>query len=260
MKNETPADLWIWGFHAVSAALECHPEIVLEVQLEADSLASAEAKALLELLKQTGLKPKSVPRLPKFLADKRTQAVAAKLKSFHESHLAAYWAELEKLCLSGTPRQWILLDSLQDPRNFGALMRSAAAFGVAAVFIKDRHQCPPTGVVAQASAGNLFRVPLVECASFNKVIDLFHEHGAVILGLEAGAAPMREALKPLGQGTRHLVWVLGGEAKGIRPGLRERCTGLGQIPMVAGVESLNASTAAGIALFCGAEKLNTDAL
>ncbi len=244
--GDSNAANWIWGLHSVEACLECFPESILEIQVE----GNADFSSLQNALRQSGLEVSKVAHLPKLLSEKRTQGVAARLKGFPGRELKEYLEELTPLLetpLEGDkPSQWAVLDGIQDPRNFGAILRSAAAFGVQAIFIRDRNQAPLNGVVAQASAGNMFRIPVVTCVNFSSLVELFRDNAHVILGLEAGARDMESALK---EHRQHRLWILGGEGSGIREGLREKCNALVSIPMAEGVESLNASAAATLAFY-----------
>ncbi len=255
MQNEN----WIWGFHSLEACLENSPEVIFEILIEQKSGESvdAEMKRLMGAADLLGVKTRVVPRLPRLLDEKRTQGVAALLKEFPEKTLSEVEEKLMEVPDSSiAARQWLLLDGIQDPRNFGALLRSAAAFDVSGVFIRDRHQCPPNGVVAQASAGALFRIPIVVCSTFNPVFKVVENAGIRILGLAADGLPLNQVLPNKREG-QSVMWILGGEGGGIRPGLREKCHAQASIPMRDDVESLNASVAASIAFFVASQKLGS---
>jgi 23S rRNA (guanosine2251-2'-O)-methyltransferase len=239
---------WAWGLHSFEAALECHPEIFLEIQVEEE--AAADVRARVEsLAKAQGLRLKTVRRLPGFLAEKRTQGVAFKIQNFPQERYADF--EEEFLAALREPaahsRQWAVLDSLQDPRNYGAILRSAAAFGIEAVITGTRDQCPLTGVVAQASAGNAFRLRNVEAPNLSRVLERVQTEAGNIWALEAGGRGLPQLL---GSGEpRPIVWIVGSEGEGIRSGLLKYVTEKVSIPMEPGVESLNASVAASLAFY-----------
>lgn len=257
---------WIWGIHSVEAALDTCPELILDLQLDSHSVDDVSRKeqadeegddpqALAKILtkaQQHSIKVKTVPQLPKSLADKRCQGVVAKIKQFPLVWLKDYLPELEEALDGGVQAQYAILDSIQDPRNYGAILRSAAAFGVQAVFVRDRNQSPLTGVVAQASAGNAFRVTIVSCSSLNPVVEAFSKRDLPIFGLETKSEDISQSAERATDVP--LLWILGGEAKGIRHALREKCSKLVSIPMAEGVESLNASAAATLAFFVGMRK------
>jgi len=145
--------------------------------------------------------------------------------------------------------QWAILDSLQDPRNYGAVLRSAAAFGVKAVIVGRKDQSPLTGVVAQASAGQSFRVKSVSANNLGQIVKIARDAGAHVLALDGSGKSLRDwfAAKPQGA----IVWVLGSEGEGVRSKLLENATQVLRLPMAAGVESLNASVAASLAFYEG---------
>lgn len=256
----TPNDSnWIWGFHSVEACLETYPELVLELQIEASpsqktGKVDPEIRRLASSADLAGVKLTEVPRLPKILSERRTQGVAAKLKEFPVKFFSEIEAEFSEVPEEGkSPRQWVLLDGVQDPRNFGAILRSAAAFGVSGVFIRERNQCPPNGTVAQASAGALFRIPIVVCSSFGAIFRRAEECGVRVVGLSADGQSLGQVI-PNRRDNQSLLWILGGEGDGLSPGLREKCYGIGSIPMRSDMESLNASVAASIAFYATAQK------
>jgi len=277
-KNSPSTDHWIWGLHSVLGALENCPEMLLEIQVE-NSVNDAPVHAkgatqknrdlpdteegnnphvlgqILALCNENSLKVKSVVQLPKALNEKRTQGVVAKLKKFPDRWWNDYADDLVNfLDDPEAKKHFVILDEIQDPRNFGAILRSAAAFGVEAVFIRDRKQAPLNGVVAQASAGNIFRVSIIQCGNFNGVLEAFSKRDLPIWGLEASSEKLSDTVKE--EKANALLWILGGEATGIRPVLREKCTKLLSIPMSEGVESLNASVAASIAFYESSKHFN----
>lgn len=235
---------WIWGQHSVEAALECHPELVTEVFV--DKSYAGEMPAA---WKDLGIAIHKVPKLPAELAVHRTQGIAALLKNFP----FVFWQDFrEGDWLNGqigSKGQAAILDGVEDPRNFGAILRSAAAFGIKAIFVAARGQAPLTGVVAQASAGQLFRVPVVICNNLKQVIEA-SEGEADFLALAAGGEVIKKALSSLPRG-RPLFWVLGSEGEGVRPTLAAQCTKTVCLPMEESVESLNVSVAAALAFYEG---------
>ncbi|MBS1983343.1 MAG: RNA methyltransferase [Bdellovibrionales bacterium] len=235
---------WIWGLHSVEGALKHCPELVAEIVCD-DTLADAHERQLAPLLKQSGLKIQRQKKLPASLSEKRTQGLAAMLKHFP----ITLFKDFEDEFVAGLrePGQWAVLDSLQDPRNYGAVLRSAAAFGVRAVITGQRDQSPLTGVVAQASAGTVFHVRIVQAQNLSRVLERAKLEGAHIFALDADGKALPEKIKATQGHAR--VWVLGSEGEGVRPGLKAQVTETIRIPMEAGVESLNASVAASLAFF-----------
>ena len=139
----------------------------------------------------------------------------------------------------------VLLDELTDPHNVGAIIRSAAAFGAAAVLLPVHNQAPITGTVVKTSAGMAFRVPLVSIGNVNQAVDAlakmgFRTYGLVMNGSQNIADEKFDA---------PALFIVGNEGDGIRQKTMERCDVGLRIPMNARAESLNASVSAAVVLY-----------
>ena len=143
------------------------------------------------------------------------------------------------------PGPILVLDQVTDPRNIGATLRSAAAFGAAGVVLQDRNAPEETGVMAKAASGALETVPLLRAVNLARTLAALKAAGLWVVGLEANAQPLRgEALRE-----RRAVLVLGAEGDGMRRLVRETCDELCGLAMPGGMESLNVSAAATLALY-----------
>jgi 23S rRNA (guanosine2251-2'-O)-methyltransferase len=132
-----------------------------------------------------------------------------------------------------------------DPRNLGAILRSAAAFGVDLVVLPERHAAPLDGACARAAAGGLDIVPVAEVVNLARTLVELKERGFTVVGLD-GEAEQRLQTDPPAE---PWVLVLGSEGEGMRRLVRERCDRLASLPIDPRIESLNVSVAAGIALW-----------
>lgn len=138
----------------------------------------------------------------------------------------------------------VLLDEVHDPQNVGAVIRSAAAFGVSGILMPEHNQAQVTGSVVKVSAGMAFKIPLVRIGNVNNTVRVLKDVGFWIYGLDMKGKPLKEETfeKPS-------VFILGNEAKGIREKTLELCDIPLSIPMHAQAESLNAATAASIVMY-----------
>ncbi|MBF0179697.1 MAG: 23S rRNA (guanosine(2251)-2'-O)-methyltransferase RlmB [Magnetococcales bacterium] len=139
----------------------------------------------------------------------------------------------------------LVLDGIEDPRNLGAILRCAEAFGVEAVILPRDRSAPLSSVAVKASAGAAGRVDAVRVVNLARALTELRDRGVRVVGL-AGDAPRH---LDAGSLAGPLALVLGGEGKGLRRLTKERCDELLAIPMRGGVGSLNVAVAVGIALY-----------
>ena len=139
----------------------------------------------------------------------------------------------------------VVLDSIEDPHNVGAILRTADAAGCHGVVRQSRHAARLDGAAAKASAGAVSHVKVAEVVNIARALEALKDAGVWTVGL-AGDAPTRYDEIDL---TLPTALVVGAEGAGLRRLVRERCDRLAAIPMQGHVQSLNVSVAAGVALF-----------
>lgn len=155
------------------------------------------------------------------------------------------YTELDSL-LDTPDALWVVLDQVTDPRNLGAIARSAAAFGATALLVPQRRAAPVTAAAWRTSAGALARLPVCQIGNVSQTLHLLQEHGCFCVGLDAGSPDGLDELRRLADGPVALV--VGAEGRGLGSLVAKTCDLVVSIPMTAATESLNASVAAGIAL------------
>jgi 23S rRNA (guanosine2251-2'-O)-methyltransferase len=140
----------------------------------------------------------------------------------------------------------VALDGVTDPRNLGAVVRSAAAFGAHGVLVPERRAAGMTAGAWKASAGAASRIPVARATNLTRALEAYQKAGLFVVGL---AADGDVAVDGLEMATDPLVVVVGSEGKGLSRLVAETCDLTVRIPMAAGTESLNAGVAAGIVLY-----------
>ncbi len=143
------------------------------------------------------------------------------------------------------PALVVVLDGVEDPRNLGAILRTAEAAGADGVVLPERHSAGLSETVARASAGALEHVPVARVGNLVQALEALKARGIWIVGFDAAGTERWDAVDL----ARPVALVLGGEGRGIRRLVREHCDHLVSIPHFGHVGSLNVSVAAGIALY-----------
>jgi 23S rRNA (guanosine2251-2'-O)-methyltransferase len=230
------AGLWLYGLHAVRAALANPARKVNRAVLTARA-AEEIGPRLLGRVRHETVEAEAVSRL--LPAGSVHQGAALSCEPLPRLEIA------DALKPSGKRRIVLVLDQISDPHNAGAILRSAAAFGVSAVIVQDRHAPPESGVLAKAASGALDIVPYVQVVNIARALNELAELGFWRVSLAGDAnEPLKDAL-----GSGDVAIVLGSEGSGVRRLVREHCDASAFIPIAQQMESLNVSNAAAVALY-----------
>ena len=236
----TQGHVRLWGRHAVEAALRNPERQHRKLWATREGIASLDG----EIPADFPLEYAEAPDLARLVArDAPHQGLVLECEPLDELHLADV--------LEGhAARPLVVLDQVTDPHNVGAILRSAAAFGAAALVTQDRHAPPESGVVAKSASGALEIVPWVRVVNLARALEEIAEAGYWRLGLAGEAdAVLSEAL-PSGP----IALVLGAEGEGMRHNIATHCDALARLPIDEAMESLNVSNAAAIALYAVATR------
>lgn len=240
-------DEWLYGVHAVLHALANPARDCRRLLVTAEAAGRLDTRLgprLEAALRGRPIAPETVGRrdlervLPPGAAHQGVALLAAPLPARSLDEIRAALAGAANACL-------VALDQVTDPRNVGAVLRAAHAFGAGAVIVTERHAPRATGALAKAAAGALERVPLVRVTNLARALDALKGDGFWCLGLD----PAAETPLSAARGLASTVVVLGAEGAGLRRLTRERCDRLVRIPMAAGAESLNVAVSAAVALY-----------
>ncbi len=238
-KRPKPAEGLAFGFHAVRTALELNPRKVEKLIL-ARAQRDDRTRRLVALARKGKVPYQQVPRdaIDRLAGGINHQGVAARIS-------AAELLEAGEL-IESLPEQALLiaLDEVSDPRNVGAILRTAAAVGVHGLFLPGHRSAGLTPAVGRTAQGGLDLVPVARAGNLSQMLRTLREEGfpAVALDVRSGV-PFWEV--DLSGG---VVLVAGSEDKGVRPGVLKECPLRVQIPIRAEIASLNVSVAMGIVL------------
>lgn len=202
-------------------------------------------RTALKLAADRGVPLLEAPRseLDRITAGAVHQGLALEIPPFTYAHPADL---LERAAERGELALVVALDGVTDPRNLGAIIRSAAAFGAHGVLIPQRRSAGLTAGAWKASAGAAARLPVARAANLTQALQSYRNSGVFVAGL---AADGEIDLADLEVADMPLAVVVGSEAKGLSRLVAATCDLRVRIPMAVGTESLNASVAAGIALY-----------
>ncbi len=237
----------LYGMTPVIEALRARQRAIEHITV-AEGAQHYRLRELLELARTAGVPVRRVPRadLTRQLgASANHQGVVATVAAAHYANASELLDALASRVGTPDPPLAVVLDGVEDPRNLGAIIRTAECAGVHAVFIPERRAAGLTETVAKTAAGALEHVRVARAANIARLLEELKERGIWTVGTSADAA------------TPYTSWdwaqpcalLLGGEGRGLHRLVRERCDTLVRIPMRGRITSLNVSVAAGVVLY-----------
>ena len=235
---------YLYGINPIREALQGTGREPLEL-LVVSGEHSDRLDDLISRAKENGLKVNSCERreLERLAGHSRHQGVLLSLTPFKYvtfNDLLQDWQQSSETAF------FLLLDGITDPHNFGAILRSAEVAGCRAVIVAKDRSCPVSAVVEKTAAGALSHLAVCQVTNLSRTLEQLKGAGVWCYGL-AGDEGAQNLFTTNLQGS--LALVIGSEGKGLRPNIRNHCDALLSIPMAGRINSLNASVAAGIALF-----------
>ncbi|GIW36194.1 MAG: 23S rRNA (guanosine(2251)-2'-O)-methyltransferase RlmB [Meiothermus sp.] len=199
---------------------------------------------LLKELDKLGASYKLVPRieLDQMVRTTQHQGLVAEIE---EATYADPEAPFRLAQQRGEQVLLVVLDGVTDPRNYGALIRSAFALGAHGVITEERRSAPLSALVLKASAGTARKIPLVQVKNIARHLEQIKQQGVWVYGTSGKASKTIAELDY----RRPLAIVIGSEGEGMRRLVTEHCDELAKIPLAQGAESLNAAVALGVVLY-----------
>lgn len=242
------SDDLLWGIHPVFEALEQEADRISEIILVKDR-KGGKREEIIEKAKAAGIKINFVAALRLLGEDAsqaRHQGVVARMSQTALMPFGDLLDKFEKLVKQGKNPRIIVLDTLQDPHNVGAIIRSAHASGVDGVLLTRERSAPIGGTAAKSAAGAMSHIDICQVTNLAQALQDLKKVGAWVFGAikdaEAQSLYASDLVLPA-------CVVVGSEGSGIRPLIRKQCDVLLSIPMEGELDSLNSSVAAGVIMF-----------
>ena len=233
----------IFGFHGIESVIKSNPEIVIKVFLQ----KGRQDKRIIDLTDSLCLQKIPLSTIDKSKLDKISkgevhQGVITEIiipPILNEQSFFQSIAEFDQKPMI------LILDSIQDPRNLGACLRSANAAGVSHVVINKDGSAPINSLVHRTSVGAINSLQIFHVTNLSRTIKQIQERNIWVVGLDGNTQSSIYNVNLTGS----IAIVLGSEGKGIRPLIKKTCDQLVSIPMSGNIESLNVSVATAISLF-----------
>lgn len=248
-KRRTSGDAeWVAGRNSVIEVLQAHIPVTA-IYVAEGAERDGRLREAFKLAAEQGVNLLEVTRgeLDRMTAGAVHQGLAARLPAFEYAHADDL---LERAAEAREKPLIVALDQVTDPRNLGAVIRSAAGFGAHGVLIPERRAAGMTASAWKTSAGAAARLPVAQTVNLTRQLKAYQDAGCMVVGLAAdGDVSLPELVAPDGLATGPLVVVVGSEGKGLGRLVAETCDQIVSIPMAGQLESLNAGVAASVTLY-----------
>jgi 23S rRNA (guanosine2251-2'-O)-methyltransferase len=247
-RAQSKAEQFVWGIHSVQEALKVCPQIIQEIIVgkvkpgrRLEEIIEAAQKHAIPVIALPDQHRDSYGNPDELSEHERSQGIAARIILPYLT-LDGLLHKLNDIC---GPPLLLALDSIQDPHNLGAIIRSAVAAGVNGIILPKDRSASITGTVIKISAGSVFHINICRVTNLVSSFKVLKEKGIWIFGTTKDADQTIYDTDL----TVPACLVIGSEGKGLRPLVAEHCDLNITIPMQNFWDSLNASVAAGIILF-----------
>jgi 23S rRNA (guanosine2251-2'-O)-methyltransferase len=234
----------VFGLHAVKQVLENAPDTILNVWLQ-ESINSESVRSINELVNDLGLSVQSVPRatLNRMTKNQNHQGVIIEVRPVKKKTENDLDAVLEKN--KDNNSLYLILDSVQDPHNLGACIRTADAVGVAAIIIPKDRSASINETVRKVASGAVESVTVISVVNLVRAIKKIKEVGVWVVGTAGDA---EQSIYDLDLKVSTAI-IMGGEGKGMRASIQKECDYVASLPILGQIESLNVSVATGVVLY-----------
>lgn len=233
----------IYGIHPLIEALKS-PYIQFQKIFIGKQNQSQAIKSIIEITKERGIPVtftdrESIERMVKVGSHQNIVGIIREIGYASLEEILSRWREGEEKAL------FLILDGIQDPQNFGSLIRTALGFGVHGIIIPKDRAVGITSTVVKASTGAIAHMPIVRVVNLSYTIDYLKGEGLWVYGAEG---KVKESINDIDFNI-DLAIVIGSEGKGIRPLVKRKCDRLFSIPMKGPITSFNVSVSGGIILY-----------
>jgi 23S rRNA (guanosine2251-2'-O)-methyltransferase len=234
----------IFGLHAVNQMLETSPDRILNVWIQ-EAINSDSVRAIHEQVNNLGASVQIVPRatLSRMTKNQNHQGVIIEVKPAKKKTDDDLEGILEQN--KDNNPLYLILDSVQDPHNLGACIRTADAAGVTAIIIPKDRSASINETVRKVASGAVENVTVLSVVNLVRVIKKMKEAGVWVVGTAGGT---EESIYDMNLKVSTAI-IMGGEGKGMRESIQNECDYVASLPILGQIESLNVSVATGVVLY-----------